>query len=238
MAIEAEIRIRFDRVISAIRGLIDSLIAQEAAWEDLKKGTVGVYADSAMACSNARQAFEDETPTMEALAITLRDNCYKDPTWPADGGDDVKILRLVWCSIHKTIEAGKSFTPDDIDGMRNLCAALERARDSILSNKNPKETGSGRTKGDADDRDGLELDGPLTENDRCIIQAMFRLSARIDNPQSAEVILQSALAQGNNKREFDRLKSFRYVDAKSGRSGGYWLTAKGVALAESLQKRC
>jgi hypothetical protein len=133
MAIEANIRIRFDRVIYAIRGLIDSLIAQEVAWEDLKKGKVGVYADSAMACSNARQAFEDETPTMEALAITLRDDCYKDPTWPADGTDDVKLLRMAWQAIHKIIETGKSFTPDDLGVMQNLCAAIERAREKLTS---------------------------------------------------------------------------------------------------------
>ncbi|MEQ1829620.1 MAG: hypothetical protein ABL921_26900 [Pirellula sp.] len=127
-----EMRVRFNRVINAIRAVIDSLTAQDAAWEELKKGTVGVYADSAMACSNARQAFEDETPTMDALVIALRDNCYKDPTWQTDGEDDVKLLRMVWHAIHKTIEAGKSFAPDDIGVMRNLCAALERARDSSI----------------------------------------------------------------------------------------------------------
>lgn len=215
MANLAEMQVRFGRVINAIRALIDSLTAQDEAWEELKKGIQGAYADSAIACMRARQAFEDEMPTMEALLIALRDNHYKDPTWPADGGDDVKILRLAWCSIHKTIEAGKSFAPDDLGGMQNLCAALERARDS----------------------DKFVLYGALTENDRCIVQAMFGLNAKIDNPQSAETILQSALAQGNNKREFDRLKSFGYVDAKTGRGGGYWLTAKGVALAEELQKR-
>ena len=125
-----EMRVRFNRVINAIRAVIDSLTAQDAAWEELKKGTVGVYADSAMACSNARQAFEDETPTMDALVIALRDNCYKDPTWQTDGEDDFKLLRMVWHAIHKTIEAGKSFAPDDLGVMRNLCAALERARDS------------------------------------------------------------------------------------------------------------
>ena len=129
MANDAEMQVRFNRVINAIRAVIDSLTAQEAAWEELKKGTVGVYADSAMACSNARQAFEDETPTMDALVIALRDNCYKDPTWQTDGEDDVKLLRMVWHAIHKTIEAGKSFAPDDLGVMRNLCAALERARD-------------------------------------------------------------------------------------------------------------
>ncbi len=130
MANDAEMRVRFGRVISAIRALIDSLTARDAAWEELKKGTVGVYADSAIACSKARQAFEDETPTMDALVIALRDNCYKDPTWQTDGEDDVKLLRMVWHAIHKTIEAGKSFAPDDLGVMRNLCAALERARDS------------------------------------------------------------------------------------------------------------
>ena len=57
MANDAEMRGRFGRVISAIRALIDSLTAQDAAWVELKKDTVGVYADSALACRNARQAF-------------------------------------------------------------------------------------------------------------------------------------------------------------------------------------
>lgn len=57
MANDAEMRGRFGRVISAIRALIDSLTSRDAAWEELKKGTVGVYVDSALACSNARQAF-------------------------------------------------------------------------------------------------------------------------------------------------------------------------------------
>ncbi len=144
---DTEMQVRFGRVISAIRVLIDSLAAQDAAWEEFKKGNVGVYADSSMACTNARRAFEDEMPTMEALLITLRDNHYKDPTWPEDGGDDVKIIRLAWCSIHKWIEAGKTFAPGDIGGMRNLCAALERARDSTLSTKNPEAKRKGRPKG-------------------------------------------------------------------------------------------
>ena len=135
-------RVRFDRVISAIRAVIDSLIAQDAAWEEFKKGTAGVYADSAMACSEARQAFEDETPTMDALVIALRDNRYKDTTWPTDDMEDAKALRIAWYSIHKTIEAGKSFAPDALPMMQNLCAALERAR-----KKYSKAKGVGRPKG-------------------------------------------------------------------------------------------
>lgn len=142
MANDAEMRVRFNRVISAIRAVIDSLIAQDAAWEELKRGTAGVYAGSAIACSKARQAFEDETPTMNALVIALRDNCYKDPTWTEDGEDDAKTLRLCWYSIHKTIEAGKSFAPDDVPMMQNFCAALERAR-----KKYSKAKGVGRPKG-------------------------------------------------------------------------------------------
>ena len=130
MANDAEKRVRFDRVISALRGVIDSLTAQESAWEEFKKGTVGVYAGSAIACSKARQAFEDETPTMDALVIALRDNRYKDTTWPTDDMDDAKTLRIAWYAIHNTIEAGKSFAPDAIGMMRNLCAALERAQES------------------------------------------------------------------------------------------------------------
>lgn len=87
-------------------------------------------------------------------------------------------------------------------------------------------------------RNGLELDGPLTENDRCIIQAMIDLGTTIDNPQSAVVILRSALAQRNNKHEFVRLKAYGIVESKVGRGGGYWLTDKGRALAVDMRKRC
>ena len=80
-------------------------------------------------------AFEDETPTMDALAIDLKDNRYKDPSWPTDGADDAQILRSVWHGIHDTIGAGKPFTPDDLSMMRNLYAALERAREKLTRHK-------------------------------------------------------------------------------------------------------
>lgn len=147
MAKDTEMRVRFDRVINAIQAVIDSLTAQNEAWEELKKGNVGVYADSAMACSKARQAFEDETPTMDALVIALRDNCYNDATWQTDGAEDAKLLRSAWHSMHKTVESGKSFALEDIGMMRNLCASLERARDSALSPKNREAKRAGRPKG-------------------------------------------------------------------------------------------
>ncbi|MFN9433713.1 MAG: hypothetical protein ACK6DC_02090 [Planctomycetota bacterium] len=53
----AEMQVRFDRVISAIRALIDSLTSQVAVQNEFKNGTVGIYADSARACCNANQAF-------------------------------------------------------------------------------------------------------------------------------------------------------------------------------------
>ena len=56
MANDAEMRVRFGCVKSEIRVLVDSLSAQHTAWVELKKDTVGVYVDSALACCNARQA--------------------------------------------------------------------------------------------------------------------------------------------------------------------------------------
>lgn len=156
MSKDTEVRVRFDRVISAIRAVIDSLAAQNAAWEELKQGTAGVYADSAIACSKARQAFEDETPTVEALVIALRDSDYKDSSWPMDGADDIKMLRSAWHSIHKTVQSGKSFAPDDIGMMRTLCAALERARDSALSTKYFKAKSGGRPKGASLSKDEID----------------------------------------------------------------------------------
>lgn len=81
-------------------------------------------------------------------------------------------------------------------------------------------------------------DGPLTPNDRCIVQAMHELGATIVSPQSASTIIKVALNKGDEKRAFVRLKLYGYVDAKGGKNGGYWLTDKGVVLAEELQKRC
>lgn len=86
----------------------------------------------------------------------------------------------------------------------------------------------------ADDGDRIESDGPLTPNDRCIVQAMHELGATIANPQTAATIIKVALNKGDEKRAFVRLKLYGYIDAKGGKNGGYWLTAKGVILAEEL----
>lgn len=123
---------RFDRVLGALRAVIATGTALDPAWEELKKGGVGAYADAAVSLGQARRAFAEETPTMDALVIHLKDIRYKDPSWPADGADDAQMLRTVWHSIHDTIGAGKSFAPDDLSVMRNLYAALERARESLL----------------------------------------------------------------------------------------------------------
>lgn len=129
MTDKAELAARFDRVLSALRAVIATATALDPAWEETKKGVGGAFADAAFSCSQARMAFEDETPTMDALAINLKDNRYKDPSWPTDGADDAQILRSVWHHIHDTIGAGKPFAPDDLGVMRNLYAALKRARE-------------------------------------------------------------------------------------------------------------
>ncbi|MCC7337877.1 MAG: hypothetical protein IT422_22545 [Pirellulaceae bacterium] len=122
---------RFDRVLSALRGVIATETALDPAWEETKKGVEGAFADSLCARSRERTTFENETPTMDALVINLKDNCYKDPSWPSDGADDAQMLRSVWHFIHDTIGAGKPFAPDDLSVMRNLGAALERARERL-----------------------------------------------------------------------------------------------------------
>jgi hypothetical protein len=138
----AEVRSRFDRVLRVVKDVVDSMTALDLAFEEMKKGVEGAYASAAVSCSKARRAFEDETPTMDALAISLKDHQYKDPTWPQyDDSSDPQTLRFIWYVFHNLIVAGKSFTPDHLVAMRNLYAALERARERLvnsLGSKSPK----------------------------------------------------------------------------------------------------
>ncbi len=136
MTAKAELAARFDRVLSALRAVIAAETALDPAWEQTKKGVGGAFADALFSHSQARRAFEDETPTMDALVIDLKDNRYKDPSWPADGTDDAQTLRSVWHAFHHAIEAGKPFAPDDLSVMRNLYAALERAREKCDAPRN------------------------------------------------------------------------------------------------------
>jgi hypothetical protein len=46
-------RVRFDRVMSSA----DSLTSQVAVRKQIKNSTVGIYADSALACCDASQSF-------------------------------------------------------------------------------------------------------------------------------------------------------------------------------------
>ena len=131
MTAKAELAARFDRVLSALRDVIATATARDSAWEETKKGVVGAYAEAGFAHTRARRAFEDETPTMDALAIDLKDNRYKDPSWPTDGDDHVQMLLTIWHSFHGTIGAGRPFAPDELSAMPNLYAALERAREKL-----------------------------------------------------------------------------------------------------------
>jgi hypothetical protein len=142
---KGELAARFDRVLSALRAVIAAETAFDPAWEETKKGVEGAFANALFSRSEARRAFEDETPTIDALVINLKDNRYKDPSWPTDGADDAQLLRTVWHGIHDTIVAGKSFAPDDLSVMRNLYAALERARE-ILTESQPPTTKSSEVK--------------------------------------------------------------------------------------------
>ena len=139
MTDKAELAARFDRVLSALQGIIATEAALEPAWEESLKGARGAYGDALVSRGQARMAFEDETPTMDALVITLKDNRYKDSSWPPDDADDAKILRSVWHFIHDTIVAGKPFTPADLSAMRNLHAALERAREDLTNCDTPDD---------------------------------------------------------------------------------------------------
>ena len=165
MTDKAELAARFDRVLSALRTVITTETALDPAWEKTKKGVGGPFAAALFSRSEARRAFEDETPTMDALAINLKDSRYKDPAWPTDGADDVQMLRSVWHSIHDTIGAGKPFAPDDLSVMHNLYAALERAREKLTSrdaSDDAPKTAWDRIKGE------LSFDGETVRTIRCI----------------------------------------------------------------------
>ena len=140
---KGELAARFDRVLSALRAVIAAETALDPAWEETKKGVEGAFADALFSHTEARRAFEDETPTMDALVISLKDNRYKDPSWPTDGADDAEVLRSAWHCIHDTIGARKSFGPDDLSMMRNLYAALERAREKLTESQPATVTPSG-----------------------------------------------------------------------------------------------
>jgi len=75
---------------------------------------------------------------------------------------------------------------------------------------------------------------PLTENDRSILSAMLDLNATSLNPEPARVIIPLALYLGDAKRAFDNLIGNGFVASKCGRSGGYWLTKRGIEVAKEL----
>ena len=140
MTDKAELAARLDRVLSALRGVIATETALDPAWEESMKGVGGAFGDALFSRSQARVAFKEETSTMDALVISLKDNRYKDPSWPTDGADDAQTLRTVWHFIHDTIVAGKPFARDDLSMMRNLDAALERAREKLTESQTPAVT--------------------------------------------------------------------------------------------------
>ena len=57
MTNDAEMQVRFDRVMSSARASVDSLTSQVAVRKQIKNSTVGIYADSALACCDASQSF-------------------------------------------------------------------------------------------------------------------------------------------------------------------------------------
>lgn len=88
------------------------------------------------------------------------------------------------------------------------------------------------------DGDGSELDGPLTDNDRCILAAMLELNADQLHPRSKQDILSVATYSGSDdKRAFNRLKRMKLVIGKTGPSGGMYLTNKGKQIASDVSNR-
>ena len=83
---------------------------------------------------------------------------------------------------------------------------------------------------------GLELDGPLTKNDRCILLFMYTQKIDAISPMPSAEILKGALYTGNDKEAFDNLKELGLVDART--NVGRWLTDKGRSVAkEAIDRR-
>ena len=76
---------------------------------------------------------------------------------------------------------------------------------------------------------------PLTENDRCILEAMLNLGATPDNPRSSADILKAAVDGSDCNKAFNRLRRAGYVEAKPGI--GRWLTESGLQAARALSDR-
>jgi hypothetical protein len=76
------------------------------------------------------------------------------------------------------------------------------------------------------------LDESLDPNSRTILQTMLELGCNELERMPARQIIKAALYSGDEKRAFDQLKRLALVAAEGGRYGGYWLTAKGVNIAQ------
>ncbi|MEM7473711.1 MAG: hypothetical protein AAF483_01880 [Planctomycetota bacterium] len=80
-----------------------------------------------------------------------------------------------------------------------------------------------------------KLESTLTENDRFILVAMLNLKAFATKPETGRSVVEAALFRGDVKRAFRNLVANKLVDSKKGKSGGYWLTETGAALAAELK---
>jgi len=76
----------------------------------------------------------------------------------------------------------------------------------------------------------------LDPNSKYLLQAMLELKVTEINRQTAEEIVRVALASGDAKRVFDQLKRLHLVNTKHGKSGGIWLTPKGIEIAKAIKK--
>jgi hypothetical protein len=89
--------------------------------------------------------------------------------------------------------------------------------------------------GGADEADGFGLDGPLSNNDRCILQFMYTQKIDSISPMPSAEILKGALYIGNDKEAFDNLRKLGLVDART--NVGRWLTDKGRSVAKEVVDR-
>lgn len=123
--------------------------------------------------------------------------------------------RIVWMRIALDRRSGGAGRPND-----------QLLLSENMLQQNAKTAGS-------NDSVGVQLVTPLTNNDRDLLVMMAELDARKHKPETASVIIRGALYRGDEKRAFRNLKANGLVDAKPGKSGGYWLTESGEKLAQT-----
>lgn len=129
--------------------------------------------------------------------------------------------------IHRVLLEMREATGLDIDSLGEMpTAEFQKVAMAILR----KREADAKRKSDHE-----VLVEPLIANDVAILDVMRRMKADANSPISAEIILSKLNRQIDDKRAFNNLKKMRYVSAKKGPGGGYFLTPAGMERAKTLE---